>query len=537
MRIARATMVAAGLALAGGILCERADAQSILRAERIITGLTLPIYVTAPAGDTGRIFIIEQRVSTTGRIRIYNLNTGTLNATPYLSISPLSTGSEQGLLGLAFHPNFMQNGYFYVNYTEPAVSGVSAGSTVIARYRATGGDPNALTADPASRQIVLRIPQPDANHNGGWMDFGPDGHLYIATGDGGCFNDTTCASPNPPSAFPHVAGGNAQSLTNLLGKILRIDVDGPDNIPGNADDDGFPADPDRHYVVPANNPYVGVAGAQPEIFAHGLRNPWRCAFDRLTGDFWIADVGQDQREEINFVPAGTLSGRNFGWRCMEGTRCTSLSGCTCNAGTLTLPIAEYRHSGSAGPITMTGCSITGGYVYRGSAIPCFQGNYIFADFCTPQIWSFALSGTTVVNAVNRTSELTVTGTPVIANIATFGEDAMGELYVTNRTNGAVFKIVARDPSDCNGNGIADSCDLASGTSLDANSNGIPDECECDGDFNGDGNVDQDDVACLAQIVAGDPSCSANDPDFNRDGNVDQDDISALAQVVAGAPCP
>ncbi|MDX2131871.1 MAG: PQQ-dependent sugar dehydrogenase [Planctomycetota bacterium] len=508
MRIARAVTAAAVSVLGGA--AGSALAQPLLNGQLVASGLATPIYVTAPAGDTSRIFVIEQRSGSTGRIRIINIPANTLNGTPYLSISPVSTGSEQGLLGLAFHPNFMQNGYFYVNYTEPPVSGVSAGSTVIARYRATGGNPMSATADAASASLVLRIPQPDANHNGGWIGFGPDGYLYIATGDGGCFNDVTCTAPNPPSAFPHSAGGNAQDITdNLLGKMLRIDVDGADNIPGNADDDGFPADTARNYAVPSDNPFVGVTG-DDEIFAFGLRNPWRNAFDRGTGDFWIADVGQDQREEINAVPAGTLAGRNFGWRCMEGTRCTGLSGCTCNAPALTLPVAEYRHSGSAGPITMTGCSITGGYVYRGSAIPCFRGHYIFADFCTPQIWSFRLgAGNVLENVVNRTVELEPAGTPSIANISSFGEDASGELYICDRA-GEVFKIVS-----------AGNCP------------------SCEPDINNDGNVDQDDVACLTQAVAGDSGClgAGIDPDFNQDGNVDQDDIAALEQVVAGAPCP
>jgi glucose/arabinose dehydrogenase len=533
-----AACVLAGVATASGL----ARAQQTLATVPVVSGLSLPLYVTAPPGDFNRIFVLEQRSGSLGRVRIVNLPSFTLNATPYLTVT-VSTGSEQGLLGLAFHPDFLNNGYFFVNYTRPAESGISAGSTIVARYRANPPYATSTTADPLSATILLTIPQPDANHNGGWIDFGPDGYLYIATGDGGCGNDSNCTNPptiNPPG---HVAGGNAQSITaNLLGKILRIDVDGADNIPGNDDDDGVMGSSSApQYTIPPTNPYAGPTTGLDEIIAHGLRNPWRNAFDRLTGDLWIADVGQGQREEINFVPAGTLAGRNFGWRCMEGTRCTGLSGCTCNASNLTLPILEYPHSGTIPPTTLAGCSITGGYVYRGSAIPCFRGHYIFADYCTPQIWSFRRTATgELVDVTNRTAELDPPGTQAISNVTSFGEDARGELYIVDQAGGEVFKIVLGSSSgpDCNANGTPDSCDIAQGTSQDTNGNGVPDECECNPDVNCDGSADGFDVEVMEQAVGGDLQnfCLA-DPDFNGDGSVDGFDVEVVEQVVGGSPCP
>ncbi|GJQ30078.1 MAG: hypothetical protein HBSAPP03_19620 [Phycisphaerae bacterium] len=538
-RLVQAACVVGGVAAACGL----ASGQQTLATQSVATGLTRPLFVTAPPGDTSRIFVVEQRSGSVGRIRVVNIPANTLNATIYLSVTPVATGSEQGLLGLAFHPNFLQNGYFFVNYTRPAESGISAGSTIIARYRANAPFATSTTADAASATILLTIPQPDANHNGGWMGFGPDGHLYIATGDGGCGNDTNCSSPNPPSVNPpgHVTGGNAQSITaNLLGKILRIDVDGADNIPGNDDDDGvLGSSTGPQYTIPAGNPYAGPTTGLDEIFAHGVRNPWRPSFDRLTGDFWIADVGQGAREEVNFIPLGTLAGRNFGWRCMEGTNCTGLSGCTCNAASLTLPILQYPHSGTIAPTTLNGCSITGGYVYRGSAIPCLRGHYFFADYCTPQIWSFRYTGSAVVDVVNRTTQLDPPGAQTIDNVMSFGEDANGELYICDQTGGEVFKVVLASTTgpDCNTNGVPDACDIAQGTSTDANGNGIPDECECDPDVNCDGAANGVDVEVQERAVGGDMGdYCLPDADFNQDGAINGNDVEAVERVVGGGPC-
>ena len=430
-----------------------AQAQVPMTTTRVASGLARPLYVTAPAGDTSRLFILEQFSGTTGRVRILNLPGNTLNATPYLSISPLATGNEQGLLGLAFHPDFANNGFFYVHY-NPA-----GGASVIARYTANAPFMTSTTADAASATIVLQLAQPFSNHNGGWIGFGPDGYLYAAFGDGGSANDP---------------GNRAQTITNqLLGKMLRLDVDGPD---------AYPADALRNYAIPPTNPFVGIAG-DDEIWHYGLRNPWRNSFDRQTGALYIGDVGQNAVEEISYAPAG-LGGLNYGWRCTEGTTCTGLTGCTCNGPTLTPPIHTNTHAAG-------NCSITGGYVYRGSALCGVQGTYFFADYCANQIWSFRYNGATVSQFTTRTAELAPGGGLAINSITSFGEDANGELYICDQ-GGEIFKIIPRPviTTDCNGNGAWDACDIQNGTSLDANANTVPDECEfsigryCPGDGTG-----------------------------------------------------
>jgi len=448
-----------------------------LATQLIATGLTRPIFVASPPGDPNRLFVVEQRSGSTGRIKVIDLNTNVVSGTLYLSITGLAIDSEQGLLGLAFHPNFMQNGYFFVNYTRSPQANVSAGSTIVARYRALAGNPLATTADPAGT-ILLTIPQPETNHNGGWMAFGPDGNLFIATGDGGNGNDTNGGST--VVAVGHVAGGNAQSTARLLGKMLRIDVDGPDNIPGNADDaDTMLALP---YRIPTGNPYNGTTGAR-EIWAIGVRNPWRNAFDRQTGDLWIADVGQDVREEINVVP-GTTSGINYGWRCMEGTRCTNLSGCTCNAPALTLPLYTYDHANGR-------CSVTGGYVYRGAAMPSLSGTYFFGDYCTGEVWSFKRgSGGAVTQFTDRTDQLDPPGTPVLGNPVSFGEDNAGEMYICDAASGKVLKIV---------------------------------QAPCFADFNQDGGIDGGDVEAF--FIAW--SAGAASADVNGDGGVTGADVETF----------
>lgn len=466
------------LALAGISTGEAAAQQ--LTTQLITQSLTRPSWVGSPPGDNDRLFILERFSGTTGRVRILNLATNAVSPTIYLSIPGLSTGGEQGLLGLAFHPNFMQNGYFYVNYTRSAQSGVSAGSTIIARYRAAGGNPLATTADAAGT-ILLTIPQPDANHNGGWLSFGPDGNLYIATGDGGNGNDT--AGANTVTAVGYATGGNAQAPDRLLGKILRLDVDGPDNIPGNADD----ADTTLSlpYRIPAGNAFDGTNGRR-EIWAYGVRNPWRNAFDRQTGDLWVADVGQGQREEVNKIPT-TTSGRNFGWRCMEGLRCTGLSTpatCVCNNPSLTMPIYEYDHSGGR-------CSITGGHIYRGSAIPGLSGTYFFADYCTGEIWSFKTgTNNAILNFTDRTVELQPPSPTIIANPVSFGEDNAGEIYIVDASGGKILKIV-----------------------------GVP----CFADFDENGGIDGADVeAFFIAFEQGVPQA-----DVNSDGGVDGADVEAF----------
>lgn len=327
------------------------------------------------AGDS-RFFVTEQE----GSIKILNAD-GTVNTTPFLNISPLlSTGGERGLLGLAFHPDYATNGYFYIDYTN------TLGNTVIARY--TRSTTDAATANPNSGVVLLTIAQPFENHNGGCLRFGPDGYLYIAMGDGGSSGD-----PN----------GNGQNTNVLLGKLLRIDVNS-----------GSP------YGIPAGNPFAGTDGAD-EIWAYGLRNPWKYSFNRLNGDLWIADVGQDNIEEINKV-AATDAGLNYGWRCFEGSAVYNSDGCSV-AGMYTVPFAEYTHSATQG------CSITGGYVYTGSTYPNLAGKYIFADYCNNKIGWADANGT-----------LTYTGPFDGNNFTAFGEDMDGELYVGGKTTGTIYRI-------------------------------------------------------------------------------------------------
>ena len=440
------TASATALALATLSSLQPAGAQISMHSTRVASGLVNPLYVTAPTGDFSRAFIVEQRSGSIGRIRILDLtqNPPVLLATPYLSVSPVSVSDEQGLLGLAFHPDFANNGYFYVDYTD------AAGTTHVTRYTATAPYMTSTTADPLSAQTVLIQTQPQANHNGGWVGFGPDNMLYIDFGDGGNANDT--------GPGHNAATGNAQDLTIWLGKQLRIDVNGDD----------FPLDPNKNYAIPPTNPFFGSTTALNEIWQYGLRNPWRASFDRLTGEMWIGDVGQGAIEEVDVVPAG-VGGLNFGWRCTEGTNCTGLSGCVCNGSGLTAPKHTYGH-------TAGNCSITGGYRYRGNAMCSFQGLYFFADYCSAKIWTVEWDGSAVSNLTDRTAQLAPGGGLAINAITSFGEDAAGELYVCDR-GGEVFKIVPGPIIDCNLNGVHDGCDLANGTSHDWNNNGVLDECE------------------------------------------------------------
>jgi glucose/arabinose dehydrogenase len=377
-------------------------------------GLT---FATNAPGDTGRLFVVEQR----GRILILDLGTLTVKPVPFLDIDSrvIDTGTERGLLGLAFHPDYASNGLLYVNYSRNG-----DGDTIVAEYSVTS---NPDVADVNSERIVLTIDQPQANHNAGWLDFSPvDGFLYIATGDGGGACD---------SGTGHTTGtGNAQDVTsNLLGKMLRIDPLG-----------GLP------YGIPATNPFVGVSG-DDEIWAYGLRNPWRPSFDRLTGDLYIADVGQSVREEIDYQSAASPSRENYGWRCFEDNACSTVSpsscptttGCTCPgpAPGLTPPVHDYSHLAPPPP-TSSVCAVIGGYVYRGRVFPQLQGRYFFADLCGNAIWTFR-----VKNGVRKQyHDLTSLLTPSldgfsISSITSFGEDADGELYLT--ANGGVFKVVPR----------------------------------------------------------------------------------------------
>lgn len=354
------------------------------------TGLSEPVCITH-AGDE-RLFVLNRA----GMIKIVTDSMETV-ATPFLDItSRVNSGyGEQGLLGLAFDPDYASNGFFYVYYT----TGSGAGSSRLSRFRVTD-DPQ--VADPASEVILLTVQQPYLNHNGGDLKFGPDGYLYLGFGDGGSGNDPQ---------------GNGQNMGKMLGKMIRIDVSGHEET----------------YAIPADNPFAGTQDTLPEIWASGLRNPWRWSFDRLTGDLWIGDVGQNEWEEVDFWPAGDNSGPNFGWRCREGlvpTPGVSQAGCNA-AGPFVEPVAVFSH------VPQGWCSVIGGFVYRGPQFPRLYGKYIFTDYCAGDFISFkegyALDTLLMTSNSGRYSA--------------FGEDVDGELYVTDMTNGRIWKIVDGCPMD------------------------------------------------------------------------------------------
>ena len=362
-----------------------ADTQAdteVIDAVRVASGLSNPLFAASPPGAPDRLFIVEQH---SGRIRILDLNTGQLNADPFLDLpdSGLATGGEQGLLGLAFHPNYASNGLFYVNLTN------AAGDTEIREYRRA----DANHADAASQRLILGYDQPFANHNGGWLGFGPDGMLYIASGDGGSGGDPQ---------------NNAQNLDSLLGKILRIDVNS----------DAFPTDAARNYAIPAGNPFAGAAAGADEIWLYGLRNPWRASFDTANGNLWIADVGQGAREEVDVIPAGQ-SGLNLGWKFKEGF--STFSG-NPPAG-LTDPILDYDRTT---PL-YSGISVTGGYVYHGPG--GMDGLYVFGDFGSANLWSVAYAGGQAQDFLNRNAQLQVSGGGDIDQISSFAVDGTGRLYL------------------------------------------------------------------------------------------------------------
>jgi len=330
-------------------------------------------------------------------------------------------------LGIAFHPDYEDNGLFYVNVTIPG-GAFSSGVTQIRCYQVSADDPN--LANPSSMKVIMSYDQPFANHNGGWIGFGRDGYLYITSGDGGSANDP---------------GNRAQNLSTFLGKILRIDVDGNDG-------------PTGFYGIPPDNPFADNPNALDEIWAYGLRNPWRCSFDRLTGDLYVGDVGQGAREEIDFQPAASTGGENYGWRVMEGTLCAdnSRSGGNpaCFESGLTNPIYEYAHP--------TGFAVVGGYVYRGNEIGDLHGTYFFADYSTTRIWSFRFDGQNLTDFRDRTAELDASPFS-IGSISSFGEDQEGELYLLDLDDGELYKIVSAEsaiPGDINHNCEVDLRDFA-----------------------------------------------------------------------------
>lgn len=391
-RPSRFAAIAAPTAVSLLLLLASPASQAFSGQVLINSGLTQPLGLGAAPGDA-RLFVLEKG----GAIRV--IEGGVLQATPFLDLSSrVNTAGERGLLGLAFDPGFAANGRFYVNYIDK-----DSLNTVVARYRVN--ELGAAVADPASAQTILSITQPGfSNHKGGWLAFRPgdSSNLYIATGDGGSSND--------PS-------GNGQNGSSLLGKMLRIDVSGAG----------------AGYTVAASNPFVGSASVRPEIWALGLRNPFRNSFDRQTGDFWIADVGQSLREEINFEAGSDPGGHNYGWRLREGTLPTP--GVGGNAPGLTEPVFDYAHLNQGG----LGDSIIGGYVYRGPSLAGADGRYFFGDFVSGRIFSFA-TGAGGSNSDLRDDTAAFLGGSGLSGLDAFGEDASGRLYAVG-INGVVVMLV------------------------------------------------------------------------------------------------
>ncbi len=405
-------ILAAGLALHLAAAAAMAQVPA-LKPTQVASGLTLPTFVTGAPGDTTHLYILEHGTGSSASIKVLNMQTNQIST--FLTINGVATGDEQGLLGLAFDPAYQTNGLFYVNYVA---QGGTAGLTRVQSYTAT----SPTTANPSAVATLLQFDQPQANHNGGWIGFSNRPNetrsLYISTGDGGGDDDNDAG---------HVAGGNAQSNTTLLGKMLRINV--------NANGGG--------YTIPTNNPFFGVAGARGEIFAYGLRNPYRASFDRATGNLYIGDVGQTAREEVDVQLATNQNGgENYGWRLREGTISTPTGG---SGGAIPPggdePILDYPRSGA----TIAGRTVIGGYVYNGQLIPDLQGTYIFGDYLgvsggRTSIFALDYNGTTVSNLQNITSMLNPGATPLISNISSFGEDTAGELYIVDISGGRVFRI-------------------------------------------------------------------------------------------------
>ena len=359
----------------------------------VASGLAAPVHVAAPRLDPTRLFVVEQG----GRVRL--VKDGTLLRDPFLDVAAkVSCCGEQGLLGIAFHPDYASNGRFFVFYTN------TDGDEVVERYRVS---PDLDRADDTSGLVLLTVPDFAPNHNGGQLAFGPDGYLYVGLGDGGGGGD------------PQETG---QDLTRLLGKILRLDVD---------------VDVPPYYAVPPTNPFAGRTDARGEIWAYGLRNPWRFGFDRATGDLYIGDVGQGSWEEIDVQPAASAGGENYGWDVFEGRHCFEptppAQSCPSPPTGFTMPVLEYDHG--------EGCSVTGGLVYRGCAMPDLRGTYFFADFCTAFVRTFrGVTGGDALNPADRTADVAPGMSLSIGAPTSFGEDARGELYIADY-DGEVFKIV------------------------------------------------------------------------------------------------
>lgn len=387
-KLAFGLFLLAFLAIGYSIYLSRAANLSIIL-QSYATGFTRPVALAnSGVGGDGRLFVAQQ----SGQVKIIRAD-GAVVGTPFLDITSKvnSNANERGLLGLAFHPSYSSNGYFFVTYTN------SAGSLVVSRYTKTANNPD--LADPNTERIIITVPHPTyQNHNGGHIAFGPDGYLYIATGDGGSGGDP---------------GNNGQDKNSLLGKLLRLDIN-----------NGNP------YSIPSTNPFVGQSNVRTEIWSYGLRNPWRFSFDRQTGDLFIADVGQGAWEEVNMQVASGSGGQNYGWRCYEGYAAYNTAGCG-PASNYTQPITTYDHSNNR-------CSLTGGYRYRGSAYPTMRGYYFFADYCNGQLFSI-----TPGSSNSWTQEIQG---QYSVNPSTFGEDINGELYLASLSNGVIYRLQATTSS-------------------------------------------------------------------------------------------
>lgn len=392
-------------ALATGVAASFLTAPSFgqnLTTELVASGFARPLFMTQPENDNDRFFVCEGH---TGRIEIVDrTNSNAIIATPFLDIV-VATGNEQGLTGMAFHPEYMTPGHakegrFYICYNASG-----SGQTRVVEYEATGGDPTANTANPTAIDTIITVNQPASNHNGGMIAFGSDGKLYLSLGDGGGAND---------------GFGNGQNNGTLLGSILRLDVDIPNP------------------YVPADNPFVGVPGAD-EIWMWGQRNPWRFSFDSVNGDIYIGDVGQGAREEVSWAAGGGVGGENFGWNCREGD--IAFSGGNCTQPPFVDPVHDFVSSGH--------CSVIGGYVYHG-AIPGLDGTYFFADYCSASLWSSEIDpiNNELINVVDREFELNPVGPNSITSITSFAQDNDGEVYVIEQ-GGQIWKIV----EDCTAQAI------------------------------------------------------------------------------------
>ena len=374
-------------------LAAMASAHGKIGVKQVATGFDMPVWAGMPPHSKDKLWVMEQA----GRVWIVDLKTGERSKEPFLDIRKdvSRQGVEEGLLGLAFAPDYQKSGRYYVDFTD------KEHSTRITRFTS----PDLETTNPASGEIILKFKQPYLNHNGGWVCFGPDEMLYIGNGDGGSGNDPQ---------------QHAQSLDTWLGKILRIDVSGATG-----------------YTVPEDNPFIRKEGAKPEIWCYGVRNPWRCSFDRITGDFWMGDVGQDTWEEIDFMPAGKGGGANYGWRLREGPVATPTGGVGGDAPPGAIePVYSYKHGGG----NAEGYCVIGGYLYRGS-IKELQGRYVFGDYQSARIWSFRLNEGKVEDFADHTADLQPEGGK-IKFIPSFAESNSGELFIIDHS-GTIYQIIGK----------------------------------------------------------------------------------------------